>query len=318
MKFSARILTGTPCTVVLTQAIRFFIFGIALLSATIVAAQEQHFHALIVDGQNNHGNWPQTTQMMKSYLEQTGMFVVDVATTAPKGVDENYAPEFSNYSVVISNYNGTPWPEATQQAFVDYMKAGGGLVVVHAADNAFPEWDEYNKMIGLGGWGGRNHSNGPYVYFDETANQIVRDDSEGNGGSHGRQHPFQIIIRNSDHPVTKGMPGAWMHANDELYDRLRGPAENMNVLATAWSDPETGGSSRHEPILMSLEYGKGRVFHLPLGHGNDSQECVGFITTLQRAAEWAASGEVTQPIPDDFPGIDEVRSRPFENKEQEK
>jgi type 1 glutamine amidotransferase len=246
------------------------------------------------------------------------LFDVDIATTASSGTDESFQPKFTDYDVVVSNYNGAAWPEATQKAFVQYMNDGGGLVVVHAADNAFEDWEEYNRMIGLGGWGGRNQNSGPYVYYDEQAKNIVRDLSEGNGGSHGQQHPFQIIIRDSGHPVTRGMPGAWMHANDELYDRLRGPAENMTVLATAWSDPKTSGSGRHEPILMSVEFGKGRVFHLPLGHGNDSQECVGFITTLQRAVEWAATGKVTQPIPDDFPGIDKTSSRPYRDSGQDK
>lgn len=318
MKISTGNLVKSPISCLVLGAIRTSIFGLAIFLANAVVAQDHPNRALIVDGQNNHGNWPQTTQMMKSYLEQTRLFDVDIATTASSGTDENFAPDFANYDVIVSNYNGAPWPERTQQAFVKYMNSGGGLVVVHAADNAFPEWEEYNKMIGLGGWGGRNHSNGPYVYFDEKKNAVVRDDAEGDGGSHGSQHPFSIIIRNSEHPVTKGMPGGWLHANDELYDRLRGPAENMIVLATAWSDPVNSGSGRHEPILMSIEYGKGRVFHLPLGHGNDSQECVGFITTLQRAAEWAATGEVTQAIPDDFPGLDQPSSRPFENKGQDK
>src|SRR5262245_47200233 len=102
-----------------------------LLFASLVAAilpaaafaQEGKLKALIVDGQNNHGNWPQTTKMMKKYLEETGKFTVDVATTAPgRATDPNFKPEFKNYAVVVSNYNGAAWPEATQTAFIDYVK----------------------------------------------------------------------------------------------------------------------------------------------------------------------------------------------------
>ncbi|MGI9516484.1 MAG: ThuA domain-containing protein [Pirellulaceae bacterium] len=267
--------------------------------------------ALIVDGQNNHGNWPQTSQMMKSYLEESGLFEVDVTTTAPRGIDEHFAPEFSKYDVVVSNYNGEPWLEDTQNAFEHYMKNGGGFVTVHAADNAFPDWPEYNEMIGLGGWGGRNQANGPWVYYNAETGEVVRDNAEGPGGHHGRQHDFRIIVRDSEHPVTRGMPGAWMHVKDELYDKLRGPANNMQILATAFADPETGGSGRHEPMIFTIEYGEGRVFHLPLGHSNESQMCTGFITTFLRGAEWAASGKVSQPIPDDFPTMDATRSREF-------
>lgn len=289
--------------------IRLALF-VTLCLMPIVVHAEPAMKALIVDGQNNHGNWPTTTKMMKKYLADTGLFAVDVATTAPKGSDNDFQPDFAKYKVVVSNYNGADWPKATQDAFIDYVKNGGGFVVVHAANNSFGKWKEYNEMIGLGGWGGRNEVSGPYVYFNDEG-KLTRDVSKGNGGHHGPQHPFQIIVRDANHPITQGMPAAWMHMKDELYDFLRGPAENMQVLATAYADKAKGGSGRHEPMIMTISYGKGRVFHTPMGHGNDSQECVGFITTLQRGAEWAATGKVTVAIPSDFPKADQVSARKF-------
>jgi len=272
---------------------------------------EAPLKALIVDGQNNHGNWPTTTRMMKKYLEDSKLFTVEIATTAKQGTDESFKPDFAKYDVVVSNYNGAPWPEVTRQAFVDYVRGGGGFVVVHAANNAFGDWREYNEMIGLGGWGGRNEKSGPYVFVDAEG-KVVRDEAQGSGGHHGPQHPFQIIVRDGEHPVTKGMPKEWMHVNDELYDLLRGPGENMHILATAYADKAKGGSGRHEPMIFTIEYGQGRVFHTPMGHGNDSHECVGLITILQRGAEWAATGKVTLPIPDDFPTADKTSQRKFE------
>lgn len=283
---------------------------LAGIFAPAALAAEPGLKALIVDGQNNHGNWPTTTRMMKKYLEDTKLFTVDVATTAKQGTDESFKPEFAKYQVVVSNYNGAPWPEATRKALVDFVKGGGGFVVVHAANNAFADWPEYNEMIGLGGWGGRSEKIGPYVYLDAEG-KVVRDEAKGSGGHHGPQHPFQIIVRDAEHPITKGMPQAWMHVNDELYDLLRGPGENMQILATALADKAKGGSGRHEPMIFTIDYGKGRVFHTPMGHGNDSQECVGFITTLQRGAEWAATGKVTLPVPEDFPTGDKVSQRKF-------
>ena len=283
----------------------------------IFNSSDAQMKALIVDGQNNHGIWPKTSKMMKQYLEETELFTVDIATTAKKGTDQNYKPKFSDYDVVISNYNGAAWPKETNEAFVEYVKGGGGFVVVHAANNAFGNWKEYNEIIGLGGWGGRNEKSGPYVYFKDD--KVVRDESKGRGGHHGPQHPFEIIVRDAEHPITKGMPGNWLHEKDELYDYLRGPATNMTVLATALASKDKGGSGRHEPMLMTIEYGKGRIFHTPMGHADYSQECVGFITSLQRGAEWAATGKVTQEIPDDFPSADEVSKRKFvETKAQEK
>ncbi len=308
---------------------------LAILSGPANAADKMR--ALIVDGQNNHGAWPKTTVMMKQYLEETGLFTVDVARTAftwrgeelldkyPLGddapqtevvakptPDPNFKPVFSDYAVVVSNYNGAPWPTETQQAFIDFVRGGGGFVVVHAANNSFGNWPEYNEMIGLGGWGGRNQKSGPYVYYNDGG-EIVRDTSPGSGGHHGPQHPFQIVVRDDRHPITEGMPPVWMHERDELYDKLRGPAENMHILATAYADTEKGGTGRHEPMLFTVRYGKGRVFHTPMGHADYSQECVGFIVSLQRGTEWAATGQVTRAaIPADFPKSATVSKRKFD------
>ena len=188
----------------------------------------------------------------------------------------------------------------------------GGVVVVHAANNAFGDWREYNEIIGLGGWGGRDEKTGPYVYLDEKG-RTIRDDSPGSGGSHGPQHPFQIVIRNARHPITRGLPRAWMHTQDELYQTLRGPAVNMTILATAYADKEKAGTGRHEPMMMTIKYGEGRVYHTPLGHADYSMECVGFVTTFIRGTEWAATGNVTlTDVPEDFPSGMEPSRRAFQ------
>ncbi|MEZ6088959.1 MAG: ThuA domain-containing protein [Pirellulaceae bacterium] len=302
-----------------------------------VLADNAKLKALIVDGQNNHGAWPKTTAMMKKYLEDSGRFTVDVRRTQftwnggallnqyaledgktyenldkPKP-DPNFNPEFSKYDVVINNFghSAAPWPQETQTAFEDFVRSGGGLVIVHAADNAFGEWEEYNKMIGLGGWGGRNERSGPYVFVDADGN-VIRDPSPGRGGAHGPQHEFQIIVRNADHPITRGLPKMWMHSKDELYQQLRGPGTNMTILATAYADKQFSGTDRHEPMMMTIEYGKGRVYHTPMGHADYSMQCVGFITTFLRGTEWAATGDVTlTDIPSDFPTGDKTSERTF-------
>ena len=280
----------------------------ALLVLPSFAIAAEPMKALIVDGQNNHNVWPETTKRMKSYLEDTKLFTVDVVTAAPKGTDPNFKPKFSDYDVVVNNFGhgAAPWPEETQKALEEYMSGGGGLVVVHAADNSFPDWPAYNEMIGLGGWGGRNEKSGPYVYTNDKGD-VIRDTSKGKGGNHGKQWEFPVVVRDKDHPITKGMPVEWLHAQDELYDQLRGPARNMEILATAQSQV----TKRHEPMIFTIKYGKGRVFHTPMGHAEYSVECVGFITTLQRGTEWAATGKVTVDIPADFPTADKVSSRKF-------
>lgn len=340
----------------------FIIISVLLLSCRSTPkstdnknAKSKKLRALIVDGQNNHGIWPKTTAMMKDYLEQTGMFDVDVARTKfvwqgphndsdpnlgeekrkqllanyPAGsntvehtdkptIDPDFKPDFSKYNVVISNFGwmAAPWPDETKKALEQFISNGGGLVVVHAADNSFPEWKEFNQMIAMGAWGNRNEKDGPYVYFDNEGN-LVRDTSPGPAGSHGRQYEFLITVRDTTHPITRGMPTQWLHAQDELYDRLRGPAENMAIIGTAFSDEEKNashfsplrGTNRHEPMMITVTYGRGRIFHTPLGHADYSMECVGFIALLQRACEWAATGDVTQALPGDFPTKDGVSQR---------
>ena len=286
---------------------RFSLVTLVLLFVSSASAAEK-LKLLIVDGQNNHA-WAKTTPVMQHWLTESGRFTVDVATSPAKGQDmSGFAPNFKAYDVVLSNYNGDEWPTATKQALIDYVQNGSGLAIIHAANNSFGNWPEYNKMIGLGGWGGRNEKHGPYVRFRDG--QIVRDTQPGPGGHHGKQHPFAVIVRDEKHPITRGLPPMFMHAQDELYDKLRGPAENMTVLATAYADPATGGSGEHEPMILTVGYGKGRVFHTPMGHSPEAMQCVGFITVLLRGSEWAATGDVTlTEIPKDFPPADKVSVR---------
>ncbi len=310
--------------------------------------------ALIIDGENNHGVWPMTTMMMKDYLEQTGLFTVDIERTGytwqgphhnevagitdikellvkyplpgkkTKSVEEPvpdpmYNPDFDSYDVIINNmgWKASTWSAELRSKLENYLQNGGGMVVIHAANNSWGDWPAYNKMIGLGGWGGRNTETGPYVYYDNNG-ALQYDKSEGACGSHGPQYEFVLDTRAPDHPIMKGLPSAWLHTKDELYDRLRGPAENMRVLATAYSDvegngppwnKEVKGTGRHEPMLFTIEYGQGRIFHSGLGHMDYSMECVGFITTFQRGAEWCSTGKVTQEVPVDFPTKEAVSSR---------
>ncbi len=259
------------------------------------AVEPTKIKALLIDGQNNH-NWQQTTPLIKQTLEGCGLFTVDVVTTPSAGSDmSTFAPTFSDYGVVVSNYNGDEWSEGTKAAFDKYVSGGGGFVSVHAADNSFSGWHAYNRMIGLGGWGGRSEKDGPYVRWKEEIGGFTRDLSEGSGGTHGQRTPFLVVVRDTDHPITSGLPKSWMQAKDELYGKLRGPAENMHVLATAYSEPATGGTGEHEPILMSIQYGDGRVFHTTLGHDVEAMQGVAFQVTLQRGAEWAATGKVSLP-----------------------
>lgn len=280
---------------------------VLLLAAGSVAAKP--IKALIVTGQNNH-NWQVSHKVLAGMLENSGLFTVDVAISPAQGGDMSaFNPQFKEYDVVVLDYNGDRWNPETDQAFLEYAQGGGGVVVYHAADNAFAGWEEFNKITALGGWENREKEAGPYVYWRDG---IVFKDrvSTGPGGSHGAQHEYVLNRRNDKHPITRGLPDKWLHAKDELYDHMRGPGNIKDVLFTAYSDPATGGSGREEILIFTVNYGKARVFHTMLGHAGDSPEnspalnCPGFRTTFLRGAQWAARGWVTQKVPADFPAAE--------------
>ncbi|MDO4550725.1 MAG: ThuA domain-containing protein [Planctomycetia bacterium] len=298
----------------------FSVIFISLLSlmSTFTTAQEvtsgkpdgSVIEVLLIDGYNNH-NWRETSPVLKRNLEETGLFEVTVATAPEEKKMDTFQPKFSDYDVVVLNFNDNKknqqWSENTKKAFQDYVQNGGGVVVYHAANNAFTDWKEYNLMTAVGGWGGRNKTHGPYFYLKD-GKPFHDYQSDGPCGHHGPQHEFQIILY-EEHPITKGLPPKFMHVSDELYCYLRGPAENTKILAYAHSPKEKRGSGRDEPQLMVTEYGKGRIFHIAYGHAGKHCRAVSFILPFIRGTQWAATGTVTIPVPPDMPTEEKSMTR---------
>lgn len=285
------------------------LFAMPLLPMGLVA-QATPIRVLLLDGESGgpYHNWKLTTPVIREELEETGLFQVTVLTApAHDGDFSHFDPQFGKYQVILMNYDGPEWPESLRIQFEQFVRGGGGLVVAHAADNAFPSWPAYNEMIGVGGWRNRTELAGPHWYFDNG--KLVSDPSAGHAGNHGNRLPFQITVRAPEHPIMRGLPPIWVHAADELYDSLRGPGKNMTVLATAHSDPNNKGTGHDEPMAIVLHYGKGRIFHTPMGHDVAALSGVGLITLLQRGTEWAATGKVTQKVPVNFPTADTISTR---------
>ena len=308
-----------------------FLIAALMFLAVSLQAEGAKIKVLIIDGQNNH-QWAKTTPLLKAILDEAGIFTVDVTTTppaAPKApaLPKNATPEqkaahavamkifdaaqaaqketsatrwaawrphFSDYDVLVSNYNGEDWPTEVRSALIAFVKNGGGFVSYHAADNSFADWPDYNEMIALGGWGGRTES-GPYLRLRDGA--WKKTPEPGLCGNHGARAEFLVENFAPEHPIMQGLPAKWMHTQDELYNRLRGPADNVSVLASGLSDV----THEQEPLLMAINYGKGRVFHTTLGHYIEALNGVGFQITFARGVEWAATGKVTLPAPK--PGV---------------
>jgi|SRR6185369_14420843 len=285
---------------------------IALVAALVGVHAAAPARVMLLDGESAgpYHKWRLTTPVLKKLLEETGLFAADVVTAPSAGGDfTGFTPDFSSYQAIVLNYDAPDerWPQALKTAFENYVRRGGGLVVVHAADNAFPQWTAFNEMTGVGGWRNRNEGAGPFWYMKDA--RLVPDSAPGMAGSHGIRVPFAITVREPVHPIMKGLPSTWMHQGDELYARLRGPGRNMTVLATAYSDPANNGSGHDEPQLMVVSFGRGRVFHTTLGHDVNAMSSVDFVVTLQRGTEWAATGRVTQKVPAEFPTAHAVSYR---------
>lgn len=260
------------------QSGRYFSLLLLLLVAVALLAQAPptrpaRLKVLIVTGVNNH-DWRATSPVLREILEQTGKFDVRINEEMRGASFET----FSGYDAVLLNWNdwkktrGPWWGERAQEGLLEYVRGGKGVVVYHASNNAFEGWEEYDKLVG-GTW-------------RATA-------------GHAPIHTYTVDNKAPEHPIMKGIPP--FEVTDELYHKLS-MQPNIQLLASAFDDPKnctkngkTCGTGKREPLLWTVAYGSGRVFQTALGHNVEAMKAPGFIATLQRGTEWAATGKVTIP-----------------------
>lgn len=237
--------------------------------------------ALIITGQDAHP-WRESSPYLKGLLEKTGLFEVRVAEEFRGATIDSLTP----YDVAILDYSDEKlkiqsWSQTTKDALLKFVGSGKGLVVYHHSAASFQDWADYVKLVGC-------------VW--------VSSDSH-----HSPVHDYQVDIRDPEHPITRGMTN-FMAKTDELYAGLKcQPDGSFHVLATGWDDhalyaarPNAKvppGPSQDEPLLWTLPYGNGRVFATMLGNDMRAVYTPGFVATFTRGAEWAATGNVTIPLP---------------------
>jgi hypothetical protein len=276
-------------------------------AALEVKLAREPIKVLIVDGMNNHA-WEQTTRIVRAVYALGGYFSVDVST-APKvsgaSAWEAWKPDFKQYEVVLMNYNSGDasgslnWPADKRALLEDFVQGGGGLYILHAANNSFPDWPEYNKMIATG-W--RKSGFGSAIQVESDLKVTLIPPGTGPGTNHGNRAdaPIRILRR---HPINKGYPDVYLSSTLEIYQYARGPAANCQVLSYAYDGPASGNSRINWPIEILIDYGKGQVYNATPGHvwAGETQpnavRDVSFQTTLLRATEWLARKEILYPVP---------------------
>ena len=240
-----------------------------LASGVLAGEAPKPLRVLILTGRNNH-DWKASTPALEKMLEESGRFAVDV-TTEPEKLD---AAALAPYDALLGNWSNWPdtknrdWGETAEKAFLDFVRGGKGFVVFHAGAATFHAWPEFQQLAGST-W-----------KLGETG--------------HGSYHEFKVTIADKDHPITKGMRD--FTTADELWHRV-GVTDKLNVLCTAFSDKAKGGTGADEPAAHWRPFGKGRCFHLILGHDPKALQNAGERALMLRGTEWAATGRVTIPLP---------------------
>lgn len=267
---------------------------------------------LVIGGQNNH-DWKIGNEFLLTLLNGQPGFSAVESNTPPKGASAAdwaaWNPQFEKYQCVVLDYNGEMWPPTVQTAFENYVSSGGSVVVLHAANNSFTTWVEYEKMVGLL-WRGRD--TGASLYLDDAGLVVREEAGQGRPMGHGKQWDWQVTVRDPKHPIAAGMPLKWRHVKDELYHGQRGPAKDINILMSAFDDAKYQGTGKHEPVLWWVPYGKGKVLTNVMGHVGENSgplSCVGFQTVFLRSIEWLVTGRCTTPIPADFPTEERTSQR---------
>ena len=152
-------------------------------------------------------------------------------------------------AVCFLNTTGTLFTsQQYKQNLMGFVRAGGGVVGIHAATDCFYDWPAFGRM--MGGW------------FDGhpwTANTTVT-----------------IRLDHRDHPLTAHMPAAGFEITDEIY-QFKAPYSRRDLLVllsldnnrTDMQRPGIHRSDGDFAVSWVRRWGKGRVFYCSLGHRED-------------------------------------------------
>jgi uncharacterized protein len=265
------------------------------------AQAEQPLRTLIITGAAPYGYhpWERNIELIEPRL--AAFEIADVEYHIARGLEDwrKWDGSYSDYDAIVIIYYWSQAPESELEKLDRYVRDGGALVIVHSALAGFWGQDIFDEWTGIA-YREHDPDYGHNLFLDESGRMVIRPPGDGPGALHAPLGPFQIQTHDPSHPVMAGLPAAWMQSRDELYYNMRGPNTNLHVLAVAEAPDGT-----YAPQAWVRQHDKGRIFCLTPGHNEPGASSVGFITLLARGIEWTATGEVTTPVPSNFPGENE-------------
>jgi type 1 glutamine amidotransferase len=179
--------------------------------------------------------------------------------TATEDASAFTADNLARYqAVVFLSTTGDVLDDAQQDAFEQYITAGGGYLGVHAAADTEYDWPFYGELVG--------------AYFE----------------SHPEIQPATVVVEDREHDATAHLPAAWQRT-DEWYNYRSNPRESVHVLASLDEASYAGGTMGGDhPIAWCQEYEGGRSFYTGLGHSAESFADPDFRAHLLGGVRYAA------------------------------
>lgn len=281
---------------------QWMILGLVIYLFVAAPVQDDPaIRTLIITGAAPYGYhpWENNIELIEPRLDTFGL--VDPEYHIARGLEDwrKWDGDYRDYDAIVIIYYWSQAPEGELENLDRYVREGGALVVVHSSLAGFWEQDIFDQWTGIA-YREHDANYGHSLEFKESGERIIRPPGEGNGSAHAPIGTFKIQTHDPDHPIMNGLPEIWMQSEDELYYDLRGPDTNLQVLAVAEAPNGT-----YAPQAWVRQHESGRIFCLTPGHHEPGVSSVGFITLLARGIEWAATGNVTLPVPINFPSENE-------------
>ncbi len=236
-------------------------------------------------------------KMLAKTLEASEHFTVDISEES-RGLN---LEAFNGYELVLINYDGivaesvtdraslaagrsraVPLGAVTENALYDYVNQGGGVIFYHSSVLVGGRFSEkYRSLIGC--------VNAPDKY------QPYRDTG------------YTVDVNKAcGHTITEGVEEHWKLCDDDFFNSIE--LDNDCEIIASIYDPL---NKRDVPVMWVKQVGKGRVFSVTLGHQQDTIRRLDFVRLIIRAADWAAHGVVTVPMPDRDSGVNWMKSWPW-------